>query len=80
MHGCAAPWRAAAWPSSIGLVLWWMVGLVAVPVAFGVLVGVVVGSAWVAAATAGTVLAAIYAWRNHIGPARVPRELRPPRR
>jgi hypothetical protein len=49
-------------------------------VVFGVLVGVLLGSAWVAGATAGALLAATYAWRNHVGPARVPRELRPPRR
>jgi len=41
---------------------------------------VLIGSAWVAGAAAGAVLAATYVWRNHVGPARVPRELRPPRR
>ena len=80
VHGCAAPWRAAAWPSSIGPVLCWLIGVLVVPVALGVLVGVMVGSAWVAGATADTLIAATYAWRNHVGPARVPRQLRPPRR
>ena len=59
--------------------LWWLLRLVLVPVTAGVLVGLVVGSAWVAGATAGALLAATYVWRNHLGPARVPRELRPPR-
>ena len=75
----AAPWRAKAGSSSIGGVLWWLLRLVLVPVTAGVLAGVVVGSAWVAGATAGALLAATYVWRNHLGPARVPRELRPPR-
>ena len=58
---------------------WWLVRLVVVPVAAGVLAGLVVGSAWVAGATAGALLAATYVWRNHLGPARIPRGLRPPR-
>jgi hypothetical protein len=56
-----------------------LVGLVLAPVAAGVLAGIVVGSAWVAGAMAGALLAATYVWRNHVGPARIPRELRPPR-
>ena len=60
--------------------LWMLVRLVLVPIAIGVSAGVVAGSAWVAGGVAGAVLAATYVWRNRLGPARVPRELRPPRR
>ena len=59
--------------------LWLFVWLVLVPIAAGVGAGVVVGSAWVAGGVSGAVLAATYVWRNRLGPARVPRELRPPR-
>ena len=61
-------------------VLWWsFVRLVLSPVAVGVAVGVLLGSPWLAGVVAGALLAATYVWRNHVGPARVPRELRPPR-
>jgi hypothetical protein len=59
---------------------WSLVRLVLSPIAVGVAVGVLVGSAWLAGVVAGAMLAATYVWRNHLGPARVPRELRPPQR
>jgi hypothetical protein len=54
--------------------------LVLLPIAAGVAAGTVTGSPWVAAAVAGALLAGTYVWRNHLGPARVPRDLRPPHR
>jgi hypothetical protein len=61
--------------------LWWLsVRLVIAPIALGVAVGVLVGSPWIAGGVAGAVLAATYVWRNHLAPARVPRELRRRRR
>lgn len=89
--GCAArPSPAAAWGAAPMAervevlepwgMLWMLVRLVLVPIAIGVSAGVAAGSAWVAGGVAGAVLAATYVWRDHLGPARVPRELRPPRR
>jgi hypothetical protein len=63
-----------------GLLWWSFIRLVLSPIAAGVAVGVLVGSPWLAGVVAGTLLAATYVWRNHLGPARVPRELRPPQR
>jgi hypothetical protein len=60
---------------------WWSgLRLVLVSVAIGVVAGALLASPVIGGVSAGAVLAATYVWRNHLGPARVPRELRPPRR
>ena len=61
--------------------LWWSVlRLVLVSLAIGVVVGALLSSPVLGGVSAGALVTAIYVWRNHVVPARVPRELRPPRR
>jgi len=46
--------------------------------ATGTLVGVVTGSPALGAASAGTAMALLLVWRNHVLPSRIPKDLFPP--
>jgi O-antigen/teichoic acid export membrane protein len=50
--------------------------VIVVPAAVGVAVGVIVGSAWLAALVAAAAIVAVYWWRSHFLPSRPPRDLR----